>query len=756
MTDDDKQPGWRDDETLVSGKGVSPAGSPTIPGYDILRELGRGGQGVVYLAWQKSVERNVAIKVLSDGGAACGPSLGLFQQEAKLVANLHHPNIVIVHDSDVTADRRVFIVMDFIDGASLAERVHVPPAPRMFGENLRLFVKICEAVGAAHTAGVVHCDLKPGNIHLDNDGNPHILDFGLARLNDPAGNPDVSVGFAGTIPWVSPEQAAGRGGLDGTTDVYALGVILFQLLTGRLPFDNTGDAGERLQRVINGPTLNFPTRPDALDDELTAIIKKCLSRKPTARYPTARLLADDVRHYLTGRPVDAMGPRRLYGFFRRATALSNRHPFLALCTVAMIACTVAYWANDLLLAHTPGIDRLYRRTVQNLTPSPPPTAALDRVRVIAISDHSNLSAFGQSQGLPPYDPANPQTIRPYCGRLLQRLVAVNPKVVVFDITFRRSSPFDAELLEGLKAASAAHIPVVLAAPAWKLNDRGLPEICPEFLPYARWGCFTADLSSTAPWALETAVRRGGDEEVLLSLSLSTLAAYCQPRAQCEVVVDDLARTCELRYWIPNPAIPQTRPWLEHKDRLGLTAFQTQSHDIADGDFRAGDLKAFFQLQMPADDVLRNSTIDYQDAVTADLVTLRPKLEGCAVLIANQRTGVDTHRYLDGRDIFGSFAHAVGISAMIAGLPDPRPTGYLPFVMAGLAVLAALVCGALLPYRTLTRLGALAALTSILILISLLIGSWARTLCNPTNSIIALFICSELTALVYRTRRILHR
>ncbi len=334
----------RADNTFLRGFAIGgsfprpPAGPRPIieiPGYSIVRELHHGGQGVVYLAVQHATKREVAIKVMRQGPFATVADRARFEREIEALSKLEHPNIVTVHDAGVAAGFHYF-VMNFVDGKPLDEaardllRVPDPAsgsrraagaraAPGRAGlvELLRLFIKACDAVHAAHLQGVIHRDLKPSNICVDRRGEPHILDFGLSKAVGPrSGAAMTETGqFVGSLPWASPEQIEGAAGkIDLRTDVYSLGVILYQLLTGKLPFD----VGSNLRHAVDEILFREPARPSiaaaetpasdgavTLDDELDTVVLKCLAKDRARRYQSAGDLARDLRRYLAGEPIEA-------------------------------------------------------------------------------------------------------------------------------------------------------------------------------------------------------------------------------------------------------------------------------------------------------------------------------------------------------------------------------------------------------------------------------------------------------------------
>ena len=297
----------------------SPLPEGVIAGYDVVREIHRGGQGVVYQAVQRSTKRAVAIKVLLEGPFASRAARRRFDREIELVANLKHANIVAVFDSGATRDGRQYWVMDYVQGRRLDHYVREErlDARRM----MALFAQVCDAINFAHQRGVIHRDLKPSNILVDTDGVPRVLDFGLAKQMTAPDDPLVSVTgqVVGTLPYLAPEVArGGEGDVDVRADVYALGVLFYELLTGHFPYPVTGQLAAVLQHIAETP----PTRPSTawsdetgvsstfagrnpIDDEVETIALKALAKEPQRRYQTAGELARDLQHYLAGEPVEA-------------------------------------------------------------------------------------------------------------------------------------------------------------------------------------------------------------------------------------------------------------------------------------------------------------------------------------------------------------------------------------------------------------------------------------------------------------------
>jgi len=291
------------------------AALPTITGYKVLKELGRGGMGVVYKALQLSTKREVALKVISAGPFASNSARRRFDREVELAARLQHAHIVRVLESGKVAGQKYY-AMDLVDGMRLDRYLDVErPDTRT---TLGILKQICEAVEYAHAHGVIHRDLKPGNVLIDDNGEPRILDFGLAKATDQTDTTfNLSVSMpgqvVGTLFYLAPEQVdATSGEIDARTDVYALGVMMFEALTGSLPFDTSGRPSQVMQRITEAPPDPTPLRTHQVNRELETIVLKALEKDQQRRYPSAADLAMDISRYLEGRPISARRSSRMY------------------------------------------------------------------------------------------------------------------------------------------------------------------------------------------------------------------------------------------------------------------------------------------------------------------------------------------------------------------------------------------------------------------------------------------------------------
>jgi WD40 repeat protein len=320
-----------------------PAPSPVpIPGYEVLGELGRGGMGVVYKARQTALKRLVAVKMLLTGPHAGDEQLARFRSEAEAVARLKHPNIVEIHEVG-EVEGRPYFVLEYVEGGSLDRQLKGNPvAPRAAAE---LVQTLARAMDAAHRAGVIHRDLKPANVLVGAGGVPKIADFGLAKQLNADSAQTQTGAVMGTPSYMAPEQArAELKAIGPAADVYALGAILYELLTGRPPF-KAATPWDTVQLVVGTDPVPPRRLQPKVPRDLETICLKCLDKQPPRRYAAAAALAEDLRRFLAGEPILA----RPVGVGERAWRWCRRNPvvaaLLAAVTLSLVLglCGVVYF-----------------------------------------------------------------------------------------------------------------------------------------------------------------------------------------------------------------------------------------------------------------------------------------------------------------------------------------------------------------------------------------------------------------------------
>src|SRR2546430_14852780 len=354
-----------DDLSVPDGKRAARSAKTALSEYELLEEIGRGGQGVVYRAHQKSLNRTVALKLIGLGPWTTETHLKRFRREAEAAASLEHPGIVPIHEVG-ERDGQCYFSMKFIEGGQLDEVARREPMP--IRGAVELIAKVARTVHYAHEHGILHRDIKPGNILLDKNGEPHLTDFGLARLVEAESTITGTLEAMGTPSYMAPEQATGETTkLSKATDVYGLGAVLYQLLTGQPPF-----AGGTTYETIRLLRDTEPRPPRLLnpkiDRDLSTICLKCLEKDPKRRYSLALALAEDLQHWLRHESIKA----RRTGVFTRGRKWVRRNPSSALLAASLITLAAVIGWNvwkSAFISHpvTNGVAVL---PFENLSPDP--------------------------------------------------------------------------------------------------------------------------------------------------------------------------------------------------------------------------------------------------------------------------------------------------------------------------------------------------------------------------------------------------
>src|SRR5262249_53483300 len=359
-----------DDQARTASRPDTPAqaGAPGEPrrsfgDYEISGEIARGGMGVVYKARQVSLNRLVALKMIRSQALASEAEVRRFHDEAEIAAGLDHPNLVPIYEVGEHEGQHFFSIK-LVEGGSVAGFRGVAPADRDYQRRVaRIVAAVAHAVHHAHQRGLLHRDLKPGNVLLDSDGTPHVTDFGLAKRVGGDSGVTQSGAVVGTPSYMAPEQAMATRALTTAADVYGLGAVLYDLLTGRPPFVGASPL-DTLEQVLHTEPVPPRAHAPAVDRDLETVCLNCLRKDPARRYPSAEARAEDPERWLGGEPIRARSvgrAERLVKWARRRPTAAALVAVVAVALVALLGGGVYY--NRELEARNADIRKQLRRAL---------------------------------------------------------------------------------------------------------------------------------------------------------------------------------------------------------------------------------------------------------------------------------------------------------------------------------------------------------------------------------------------------------
>jgi predicted Ser/Thr protein kinase len=726
---------------------------PQIRGYRILAELGRGQAGTVYKALRLNGHSQVvALKLLRPADSS---QRQRFEREIEVQKSLDCPGIVRCLDSG-SVNGSLYYAMEFVDGVPLDEYLSAPTTT--LRQKLATFQSLCAAVGRAHTRGVAHRDLKPGNILVDAEGKPHILDFGICAVESDEWSTwlhhtQTRPGdILGTIKYMAPEQAWGGlvGPVDHRADIWSLGIILYEIATGgRYPYSLEPTlerpASESLLHRIRHERPEAPQIPSGpYTSNLKRLIEACLLHEPERRIQSAARLAADVRRLLDGQRVRAASPPLYYRVKRIGVGLAvfNRPSLWALITVVLVVSLMLAAFIYAVMWRVEGFDFSPGRHGYGTTTEPP--HASPEVVIIAVGDSTAEAVvrFAESAGISGIA-HDLRTWRALHGRLMQRLAVARPQAVVWDYFFRTVQPGDTDFVAGVRGLNAVAVPVVLAADRY--SDGGDPVLSPDILAplenVVHHGLILArDMSGPLdrPGEFVMALRRG--QRVIPSLALAAVGAVDFP--DCRLDIDwsgrerdhqgSAAGLRELVFGRNNGLSLKYRrarnSYLGIVDHIGMTT--VLANPRAQWGAQAGDLLACkaFELLEPA--IWKERTIAYEAALVASDDELRGRLAGRLVIIGDVRSPHpqerrDLHRvqYVGQTvdNVPGCYMLADAIRGLLANryLVSARPVSLLMLLILCVAALA----GCLLPIPLVrTRIASPVSVRGLMLALALAMGA----------------------------------
>lgn len=767
-----------------------------IPGYQLRRLIDSGGQGEVYEALQLSISKRRAIKVLRHASED-EETLSRFEREVEILASLNHPNIVTIIDKGEVEGRKYY-VMEYINGDTLKDWVNEQRermtrklgASRSSGsvsqgrgdlrkleqhfmdDVLQIFIRICEAVDAAHQRGIVHRDLKPANIRVDEDGAPHILDFGLAKSL--ASDHDVTMAgtFRGTIAWTSPEQIEGRTAIDQRSDVYSLGVILYHLLVGGFPYAIDGlQAAENICYASPEPPSK---RARSIPIDLETIILKCLAKERRLRYENSGELAEDLERFRKGQNIQARRESPIYLLLGNARRFARRQSMAAQIVMLLCLLLLLYTLGDEVVFRWTPVDTWFRSTITHMGPGSA-DAALSQVRLIGIRDSAAVRAAAVQVGLSDVDPDdNLRSLRRAHAFLTRRLINCRPRAIAFDLWFSAESKFDDELAAAFADALAAKPPIGMAVGThdWYLDADGNPELIkPLRSARANWGCIS--VSSNGPLhSLEFFLRKN-EVDMRLGFALAVLSAVQHPGEWPEISLDP-NMIVKRENWIRltysredslnkgrktrsdiSGRIEYSATRILTLDDLRNNAVQIDAR-VADHPFvlEPNDLVGYYAVALPPLEICRANEISYENALTAPEGDLRSWCKDRVVIVGDFRPGHDSEFVGPQNVIYkGGMLQASGIDQLLKSQLVRTPgISYQLSTLAG--SLVGLGVGVLLAWRHVWRIFALCLVAVLAICASMIAFHLAWLVFNPAVPLLGVLLAAEFGAGLERIRTVL--
>ncbi len=614
-----------------------PTPYPNIDGFHIAKELGRGRFGIVYKAWWLTDRpKIIALKILTYAGDM---EKQRFEREVNVLKKIDSPRIVKCL-GDGRCREAQYYIMDYVEGTHLDE--HLVYHTTSLEEKLDVFRRVCSAVADAHAQGVVHRDLKPRNILIDEKNDPYILDFGICSLSAAEWNSSMrgtitrKGDLIGTLKYMSPEQAWGGAGspVDTRSDIWALGVMLYEIVSdGDYPYE-LGPTEEKTaqEALLERIRKESPKRPNLQTirngRDLEILIERCLAFETEHRIESAQKLADDLCRYCYHSPIQTKPTSTAY-YVKRimvGAAIKSRWRVFSIAIAIVLASLYATlyfgragWRNTVFLHNVGGTSQ----------PISMKNNAKDAIVIAGIGDETipAIKAFAEREGLPGVTNRAPSW-RAVHGQFMEKLAHAKPTAVIWDYFFRSPQPGDEALVRGMNALISENVPVILASKSYRAD--GTPDLSPAITQNIagplHHGAIVARHMVRRPGEFIVAFRRG--ETVIPHLSITVVAAILHNDCALEIDWPDRSQELELIY--------RTGPgaYLRERDRVPLKWGVKAGQD--DQGVNEGELFALKTFELNAPEEWQQRTIAYETLLNAGADDLRRMTQGKIILVADVR------------------------------------------------------------------------------------------------------------------------
>jgi serine/threonine protein kinase len=730
--------------------------------YTIKRVIGSGAFGTVYEAMQDNPRRTVALKVMKPSS---GPSAWRrFQLEVDILGQIQHPGIAKVFGAGVHefAGSVPYFALEYIpDARTITEYAREKKLD--VRQKLELFAQVCDAVYAANLRGVIHRDLKPANILVDVHGQPKVIDFGVARVGDSdqvAVSQQTNVGeLVGTVAYMSPEQVEGDPhGLDIRSDVYSLGVVLFELLAGELPHPVLGLAAFQAARIIvEQPPRRISKINPELRGELERIVHAALHSDRRYRYQSADDLAKNLRAFLNGQPTWTPQRSLTETIRSHANASIRKHPVVAYAAALAAAFVIVEYLGFTVIHHWTDLDTKYFNLIQHVVASPVLNQPLEKVRGIALTDDTiaALPRIAETYGLHDVDWNNRASLRRVHKVLCEKLATAEPRAVVLDFTFRGESPFDDDLCEGIDSLKKAGIDVIAS---FEMDDAGHCTVSKTIAEKIKFGWPGAGLD-VQPWAIELVFQHERTEPIP-SIALAAFAATRKPGIPYTVSIENSALGADLQYYQVLDGSSNVRQLLGDGEHLRTTENQYFDPARLDNGSSAagrkkGDLLALYEMPVVDANVFDAATVEYEHILSMSPAELKSNVGGKVVVIGYATEDGEEFRARIGEEFYPNvFVHMLAIESLLSGKATQfeyellSQAGMVLFGFVGVMAPIAAPVSLTRHRRTFIMLGVLLASIVITVAISTLVLAKFQYLFDPmmpvTTCLLAMIIGRHIT------------